>query len=93
MKKIWLLGLAPILTSCGLGMPPEDSISGKAYEQCIAIVDLAEQMGGSQSSKEVNELRKRCNCQAKTSWKYEEEYGWSFVSRPDAQAELKKCES
>jgi len=93
MKKIWLLGFAPLLTSCELGMPPEDSISGKALEQCIAIVDLAEQMGGSQSSKEVNELRERCNCQAKTSWKYEEQYGWAFVSRADAQAELKKCES
>lgn len=93
MKKIWLLGLLSLLASCDLGMPPEDSISGKMYEQCIAILDIAEQMGGRQSSNKVNELRERCSCQAKTSWRYEEEYGWSFASRTDAQAELKKCES
>jgi len=83
--------LLPILLlGCYGGMPPNDSASGKMYEQCEYIANVLEKIGGERSTHKTNEMLSHCQCNARVLWRYERERGMLAISSDEAQAAAKR---
>jgi len=80
--------IGSLASSCGLGLPPKDSLSRASYDSCMQTADFMQKAVGMTSSSKINQVRERCTCNASVMWKYEQKQGFSMISNSAMGSEL-----